>query len=191
MLTANLRPIVTGSLFLACLAVSAPAAVANGSGDNHRQIFETAMFGRGMNTPLASPINHAILPNEIRIKVGGVVDFRLAGYHDIVIFRPGVVLEDLIDAGGGSYPLFPPIYVIPPDPSVPVQDEIAFLADEIYYRGINPAGGPPATPATSNPDNTFNRNEPVTFLEPGTYLVICNVRPHLLNGMYAYVKVSR
>jgi hypothetical protein len=34
----------------------------------------------------------------------------------------------------------------------------------------------------------MNRSEPVAFLE-GTYLVICNVRPHLLNGMIAEVKV--
>ena len=33
--------------------------------------------------------------------------------------------------------------------------------------------------------------ESVAFLEPGTYLVICNVRPHFLNGMYAYVVVTK
>ena len=31
--------------------------------------------------------------------------------------------------------------------------------------------------------------EPVLFKEPGTYLVICNIRPHVRDGMYAYVKV--
>jgi len=29
----------------------------------------------------------------------------------------------------------------------------------------------------------------VLFKEPGTYLVICNISPHLRDGMYAYVKV--
>ena len=61
----------------------------------------------------------------------------------------------------------------------------------VYYTGIVPAGGPPpGTPATANPSNASNRVESVAFLEPGTYLVICNVRGHLLDGMYAYVRVS-
>ena len=32
--------------------------------------------------------------------------------------------------------------------------------------------------------------EAVSFPEPGTYLVICNVNPHFRDGMYAYVKVT-
>jgi plastocyanin len=36
-----------------------------------------------------------------------------------------------------------------------------------------------------------NRVESVTFPEPGVYLVICNIRTHFTDGMYAYVKVSR
>jgi hypothetical protein len=59
--------------------------------------------------------------------------------------------------------------------------------DEIYYLGINPAGGPAAVPATANPSNAVNRPEPVAFLEQGAYLVICNIRPHLNDGMYALV----
>jgi hypothetical protein len=55
---------------------------------------------------------------------------------------------------------------------------------------INPAGGPLATPPVVNPNNAENRGEPVAFLEAGKYLVICNIRPHLLDGMYAYVNVS-
>ena len=43
---------------------------------------------------------------------------------------------------------------------------------------------------TGNPANGSNRAEVVAFLEPGTYLVICNVRGHLLDGMYAYVRVG-
>lgn len=189
MLTPRKAPPLTGSTILACLALTATPVIAGGNEDNHKLLTTSAMFGRGLNTPLTSPLNHAILPTEIKVKVGGVVDFTLAGFHDIVIFKPGFTLDDLIDAGGGDFPSFPPVFVIPSDPAAPLPVEIDFLADEIYYRGINPAGGPPMTPASSNPDNTFNRNEPVAFLEPGTYLVICNVRPHLLNGMYAHVKV--
>lgn len=191
MLTSRMAPTFTKSAILACLALSATPGFAGGNEDNHQLLTASAMFGRGLNTPLPSPVNHAILPTEIKVKVGGVVDFRLAGFHDIVIFKPGFTLDDLIDAGGGNLPSFPPVFVIPSDPAAPLPGPIASLADHIYYRGINPAGGPPMTPASSNPDNTFNRSEPVAFLEPGTYLVICNVRPHLLNGMFAHVKVLK
>ena len=72
---------------------------------------------------------------------------------------------------------------------MPLPANIAFLADQIYYRGLNPAGGPFRTAVTANPSNVENRSEPVAFLQKGNYLVICNVRPHLLNGMMAIVKV--
>jgi hypothetical protein len=174
---------------LVSVAFVAPLAIADD--DDNKRSNVNVSFGRGLNTalPPGNPVNHAILPNEIKVKVGGVVDFGVAGFHDIIIFKPGVKLEDLIDAGGGQFPSFPPVFVLPPDPAAPLPANVAFLTDQIYYRGINPAGGPLATAPANNPDNDSNRREPVTFLEKGTYLVICNVRPHLLDGMYAYVKV--
>lgn len=116
------------------------------------------------------------------------MDFGVGGFHDIIIFKPGVTLDDLRDAGGGVFPTFAPVYVFQPDPTLPLN--APSLEDKIYYRGINPAGGPAATPVQANPSNTLNRSEPISFLEAGTYLVICNIRPHLLDGMYACVKVS-
>lgn len=177
---------------LACLAVVSPPAIAQDGDDGNQRSSVTASFGRGLNTalPPGQPIHHAILPEEIKVKVNGVVDFGIAGFHDIIIFKPGVSLQDLMDAGGGQIPSFPPVFVLPPDPTTPLPDSVAFLADKIYYRGLNPAGGPLQTPPAHNPDNGSNRSEPVTFLEPGTYLVICNVRPHLLDGMLARVRVS-
>lgn len=179
---------------LLCLVLGAATAGANnddnGGGNDSSSV--TASFGRGLNTalPPGNPVNHAVLPKRIEVKVGGVVDFGVAGFHDIVIFKPGTTLEDLND-GTGQLPLFPPVFVIPPDPTVALPAGSAFLADSIYYRGINPAGGPLATPNVASPSNATNRSEPVTFSEPGTYLVICNVRPHLLDGMYAYVRASK
>lgn len=169
--------------------LAAPVATADDDGNNHSSV--TASFGRGLNTAQpGNSVNHAILPNTIKVKAGGVVDFGVAGFHDIIIFKPGVTIDDLKNAGGGDFPTFPPVFVLPSDPATPLPMEVASLADSIYYRGLNPAGGPPATPVTENPYNGFNRSEPVTFIEQGTYLVICNVRPHLLDGMMAYVKVS-
>jgi len=60
----------------------------------------------------------------------------------------------------------------------------------VFYLGIPPQGGPPpGTPPTTNPFNGSNRQESVSFSDPGTYLVICNVRTHFLDGMFAFVNV--
>jgi hypothetical protein len=178
------------SVLLICAALSAAPAIAADDPDSRKLATARVMFGRGLNTAQpGNSVNHAILPNEIKIKVGGVVDFGVAGFHDIIVFKPGVTLDDLINAGGGTLPSTPPVYVLPPDPATPLPPGLDSLADRIYYRGINPAGGPAGTPVVANPDNGLNRNEAVAFLEAGTYLVICNIRPHLLDGMMAQVKV--
>ncbi len=150
-----------------------------------------AVFGRGLNTAQpGNAVNHIVIPSNIQIKAGGVVDFTVAGFHDIVIFKPGFTIQDLKNAGGGDFPTTQQFFVIPPDPTVPLPSELSFLSDQIYYRGINPAGGPMGTPGTTNPSNSINRAEIISFLDKGTYLVICNVRPHLIDGMFAYVKVN-
>ena len=178
--------VLSVAVLVPCFALLAPARSAGE--ENHTQ---GVVFGRGLNTAQpGNKVNHVVLPKEIELAVGGVVDFSVAGFHDIIIFRPGFRLRDLIDAGGGALPSFPPVYVLPPDPAAPLPDELEFLTEKIYYRGINPAGGPLAVPATGSPSNASNRGEQVAFLEKGTYLVICNIRPHLLDGMFAHVKVN-
>ncbi len=173
------------------LSLASWSAIADDDKDEHKRSQATASFGRGLNTAQrGNVVNHAVLPKIIKIKTGGVVDFAVAGFHDIVIFKPGFTLADLVHAGGGQYPLTPPAFVIPPNPLTPLPVALSFLADSIYYRGINPAGGPLATLPVGDPANGSNRMEPVAFLAPGTYLVICNVRPHLVDGMLAYVKVD-
>jgi hypothetical protein len=184
-------PVLSSSALLIAIASMALPVAADDPGAEHKRSQAGASFGRGLNTAQpGNAVNHAVLPQEINIKAGGVVDFAVAGFHDIIVFKPGVTLDQLIQAGGGQYPLSPPIFVFPPNPATPLPAAIAFLAESIYYRGINPAGGPLATPVAENPSNGSNRTEPVAFLERGVYLVICNVRPHLLDGMFALVKVD-
>jgi plastocyanin len=111
-----------------------------------------------------------VLPNTIEIKAGGVVNFAVAGFHQITVYQEGVQAQGIVVPLSGLY----------------VNDLTG-----VYYMGIGPAGGPMNTPATTNPSNAVNRVESVTFPEPGVYLVICNIRTHFTDGMYAYVKVSR
>ena len=176
---------VLGPTIIALLSSFSSASIAD---ENHSA---EAVFGRGLNTAQpGNAVNHVVIPNNIRVKAGGVVDFTVAGFHDIVIFTPGFTLEDLVNAGGGDYPRTLQFFVIPPDPTAPLPAELSFLNDKIYYRGINPAGGPLGTTGTISPSNSLNRAEIVAFFEKGTYLVICNVRPHLVDGMFAYVTVN-
>jgi len=187
-----MRTSVVASMVASVFAVAACVICASPVGAANDDDSTSALFGRGLNTasPPTNPVNHLILPKKIQVKSGGVVDFTVAGFHDIVIFKPGFTLEDLVAAGGGEIPQLQPPFVLPPDPAVPLPPEFSFLADQLYYRGINPAGGPLLTPVTGSPANGVNRAEPVAFFEKGTYLVICNIRPHLLNGMLAHVKVN-
>jgi hypothetical protein len=130
----------------------------------------TVSFGVGLNTATPNnPPNHHVLPQTIRIKEGGVVNFMVAGFHQITVYAPDTELDDLNLGNPGPF----------------IND-----LHNVYYMGINPAGGPLGTPATANPSNAVNRVEPVAFLGPGTYLVICNVRGHFMDGMYAWVIVS-
>ncbi len=182
---------IAASSVLTALALASWPALADDDDAEHKHSQATASFGRGLNTAQpGNAVNHAILPREIKIKSGGVVDFAVAGFHDVIVFKPGFTLAHLAAAGGGVYPSTPPIFVIPANPTAPLPAAIAFLGDSIHYRGISPAGGPLATPVAGNPANGSNRTEPVAFFDKGTYLVICNVRPHLLDGMFAYVKVD-
>jgi hypothetical protein len=128
-------------------------------------------FGRGLNTAQpGNAVNHAILPDEIQMKEGGVLHFLVAGLHQVVVYSPGTTPEDIVIPDGDAF----------------------FINDPTnrLYLGITPAGGPPGTPASVNPSNAMNRLESVTLGERGTYLVICNVRQHFQDGMFAFVRVT-
>ncbi len=131
----------------------------------------TAAFGSGLNTPSAA--NHHVLPPEIKVRQDGVVHFLVSGFHMVVVYKPGTDPEHIIIPASGTF-------ILDPTKTPPT---------EVFYFGINPQGGPLGMPATTNPLNGSNRQESVSFSEPGTYLVICNVRQHFLNGMFGFVRV--
>ena len=147
--------------------VGSPSAQADGNS----RTSVTVAFGAGLNTAQpGNAQNHHVLPRTIEIKAGGVVNFAVAGFHQISVYFPGTTPESILVPATGVF----------------INDSV-----NLYYQGIVPAGGPSSLPVTINPSNASNRVESVSFSEPGTYLVICNVRSHFLDGMYAFVKVSQ
>ena len=162
-----MRRAILGVCALLALTFTTSARVtAQGDGN-----VATVSFGIGLNTPPTSAQNHHVLPQTVRIKAGGVVNFNVAGFHQIYVYQPGVRVDDIVIAN-------------------PTALFVNYETD-VFYRGLVPAGGPTALPVTTNPSNASNRVESVAFPEPGTYLVICNVRVHLQNGMYSYVVVTK
>jgi plastocyanin len=159
---------------IAALAIPLSAGLAQAQSDGSNRMSATVSFGAGLNTAQpGNAANHHVLPKTIEIKAGGVVNFAVAGFHQIVIYNPGTEIDDIV------IPDFPP--------NLFVNYQLATA----YYVGINPNDANPATPATPPVlNNQENRMEAISFSTPGVYLVICNVTPHLRDGMYAYVKVS-
>ena len=93
--------------------------------DKQKDSYVGAAFGRGLNTtqPQGNPLNNVILPKWIEVDAGGVVNFALAGFHDIVIFKPGFRREHLdpfIPAAG--------TFILPSDPAVELPPALSGLA---------------------------------------------------------------
>ncbi len=124
-------------------------------------------------TPAPPPSNHhEQIPYMAKIKAGGYVNFVISGLHVISIYDDGMTPEDI-----NSSDLTPLGGPLPPVINSPAGR---------LYRGPNPviAAGPP-------PIINLDRVEVVHFDSPGTYLVICAVLPHFLEGMVGYVRVLR
>jgi hypothetical protein len=160
----------TTSMIAAAGAFSlAVAATAVHAADDNKLSIPVA-FGRGLNIPANQAINQVMIPDTVRLKQNGVVHFLVAGFHEIAIYNPGKTIDDVAVLAGET-----------------------FIDDETnrFYKGIVPAGGGPLNlPEKVNPSNAQNRVESVAFLEPGTYLVICNIRPHFENGMFGFIEVK-
>ena len=110
------------------------------------------------------PNGHQLIPNEVQIKAGGTVNFIIGGVHHVLVYddgtQPGDINPNLLVPPG----IVPPLLINDP-------------ANRIY-RGLDPRVFPQ------------DRVEVVQFSKPGTFLVICGVRPHFVNDqMFGFVKV--
>ena len=117
------------------------------------------------NSSPATANNHQVIPNEVKVKTGGAVNFIVSGLHLVIVYDAGTQPND-IDVNDTNNTTGMPV--------------VALIDDEIdrIYRGLDPS----LTPR--------DRVEVVQFSQPGTYLVICGIRGHFVNdGMYGFVRV--
>ena len=143
----------------------------------------TVAFGTGLNNaqPGNTP-NHHIIPQEFKVRItkarkldGTVVvvpasvNFIVSGFHWAWVYQPGVMLQDVVIPAAGTF----------------VNYDV-----NVFAKGVFP-GNPPtfADAATFPLLSTQNRTDSFAFSTPGKYLVICNVRGHFIDGMYAWIRV--
>jgi plastocyanin len=135
----------------------------------------TVSFGAWMTTPPVDRFpnlspraanHHELIPQLALIKVGGTVNFIVAGFHQVIVYDDGTKPNDIND-----------------EMTIPPTNQPAPLLindpNNRIYRGLDPSTQPQ------------DRVEVVQFANPGTYLVICGVQPHFREGMYGFVKVIR
>jgi plastocyanin len=151
----------------------------------------TVAFGAGNNTALPGSVpNHHIIPQRFKVRitkakklngdvvvVPATVNFVVSGFHYIWVYQDGVTLAE-------------------------VKANIPATGTFVNYEGTTPGvsnvfakGVFPGTPPTFADAAVFplsaaqNRTDSFGFSTPGKYLVICNVRGHLVDGMYAWITV--
>ena len=183
------------TLLAAPLAGAQDAAQADGHDRGERQRdrkIVTVAFGAGLNTAQpGNAQNHHVLPGVIRVNAGDVVNFVVSGLHVIRVYDRGVKLSDVKAVIPDECEVNPtPPAEFPEncftDGPVPV---IPQLGLDVFYEGLNSIGPPPPVPPFAPLSLAQNRVEPVAFLNPGRYLVICAVLPHFNDRMYAWVEV--
>jgi plastocyanin len=168
----------------ALISLSGSTATAAGTQEHHGHgaldgplASATVSFGAWPSTPydrLAPPAPgpppnvHLLLPQTVTIKVGGSVNFIVAGFHNIAVYGPPKKVADVNVAltmpTPGAPPGFPPLIDDP---------------DERVFRGVFAFG------------MSQDRVEVVHFTRPGRHLVICAFLPHFNDNMYGWVRVLR
>jgi len=176
----NLRTsVVLGSVLALCLSGVRAEAKDKAPGSI------TVAFGAGLNTAQAgNQLNHHIIPQEFTVRitkartladvevvVPATVNFVVSGFHWIWVYVPGVKLGDIIVPAAGTF----------------VNYDV-----NVFAKGIFPGTPPTFADVSGNLfplDPVQNRTDSFGFTTPGRYLVICNVRGHFRDGMYAWINV--
>lgn len=169
---------------LLCLGLTSSPALA----DEGRRINATISFGAWQTTPpldrfpIASPRDrneHQLIPNEVKIKAGGSVNFIIGGFHQPIVYDAGTESGDIKAA------------LTNPSTGVPANVPLINDPNHRIYRGLDPSRLHLVDPVTGNPSlGVQDRVEVVHFSKPGTYLVICGVQPHFVNDhMFGFVTV--
>jgi hypothetical protein len=144
----------------------------------------TVAFGAGLNT--AQPgnvLNHHVIPQQFTVRitkakkldgtvvfVPATVNFVVSGFHYVWVYKPGVTLAEV-------------------QKNIPATGTFVNYDVNVFAKGVNPGTPPTFADANVNPSGVSNRTDSFGFSVPGRYLVICNVRGHLLDGMYAWINV--
>ncbi|PYQ69012.1 MAG: hypothetical protein DMG04_29935 [Acidobacteria bacterium] len=142
-------------------------------------------FGAGLNTaqPGNTP-NHHIIPQQFTVRitkakkldgtvvfVPATVNFIVSGFHWPWVYNNGVTLEEV-------------------KAHVPAAGTFVNYNVNVFAKGVNP-GTPPTFADRGGValSGDMNRTDSFGFSLPGKYLVICNVRGHFVDGMYAWINV--
>jgi hypothetical protein len=152
----------------------------------------TVAFGAGLNTAQPGNLpNHHIIPQEFKVRitkarklngevvvVPATVNFIVSGFHWAWVYNAGVTLDE-VKANVPAAGLF-----------------VNYDVNNVFAKGILPGTPPTFADITSLGvagvfplDPAQNRTDSFGFSVPGTYLVICNVRVHFIDGMYAFITV--
>ena len=145
----------------------------------------TVAFGAGLNTaqPGNTP-NHHIIPQEFKVRitkakklngqvvvVPATVNFIVSGFHWPWVYQNGVTLEEV-------------------QLHIPAAGLLVNYDVGVFAKGVFPGTPPTFADAAPFPLSAAqNRTDSFGFSIPGRYLVICNVRGHFIDGMYAWINV--
>src|SRR4029453_19438710 len=93
----TMRRLRTCSMFLGIAVLTLLQTPAARADDNDGPVSVTVSFGAGLNTAQPGNLaNHHVLPGSIHVKAGGVVNFAVAGFHQIFVYNPGKKPSDVV-----------------------------------------------------------------------------------------------